>query len=224
MKLVLQLVLLGILVGYPMAVGQDPISYHRDKFLPAEPYRLLEVLALTLLCFLVGTLVEVQAGWVRLGRRYGLWKSFRKVVQSFLTPLPLAFVEEGLFRGVVLEQTIPVLRPCFFGSAMAIAFSALVFSLVHFIRPARTYAPVIGLFILGCLLGTAYIAGGHSYWLPTGLHAGGIFAIQILRPFVEYRGPSWLIGYRSYPVAGGIGIGVMILLGLYVQARFGGSQ
>jgi hypothetical protein len=223
MKLVLQLVLLGILFGYPLALGQSPLAYHEDKLLPAQPEHLLEALLLALSSIALGTLVEVRAGWISLEPRYGFSKSLRKVAQGFLTPLPLAFVEEGIFRGIVLEQTIPLLPRGWASTLVAIASSAAVFSLVHFIRPARTYAPVIGLFFLGCLLGAAYLVGGHTYWLPAGLHAGGILAIQILRPFVVYRGPAWLIGYRSYPLAGGIGIGVMLLLGLYVAARFGGG-
>ena len=220
MKLVLQAVLIGLLLGYPAALGDDPFRYHAERLLPARPGQFLEMFLVTLLAFLVGTAVEAADGWVRLGPRYGLWKTLRKVTQSFLTPLPLAVVEEGLFRGLVLDQMLRALPVGGVGSALAIVFSAAVFSGVHFIRRARTYRPALGLFVLGCLLGVAYLAGGRTYWLPVGIHAGGILATQILRPFVEYRGAAWLIGSRDYPLAGAIGISVMILLGLYAVARF----
>ena len=220
MKLVLQLVLMGTLFGYPMAIGEDPIRYHEARLLPARPREALELLLVMLSSFVIGTALEIGAGWVRLKRRYGFWKTARKVGQSFLTPLPLALVEEGLFRGVVLDQTLRAVRAGAAGTVLAIGVSAAVFSGVHFIRRVRTYWPALGLFVFGCLAGVAYLAGGKSYWLPVGLHAGGIFGTQILRPFVEYHGPLWIVGNRDTPLAGMIGISVTIFLGAYVVARF----
>jgi hypothetical protein len=221
MKLVLQGVLMGMLFGYPMALGENPLRYHEARLLPARPERLLEVLLVMSSVFLFGIVGEIAAGWVRVKRRYGLWKTLRKVGQSFLTPLPLAFVEEGIFRGLVLDQTLRALPPGRAGAALAIAISAGVFSGVHFIRRARTYWPALGLFVFGCLAGGAYLVGGRTYWLPVGLHAGGILATQLHRPFVEYHGPMWIIGTRDYPISGAIGIAAMLLLGAYVAARFG---
>lgn len=221
MKLVLQVVLLGMLFGYPMALGEDPLRYHEARFLPPRLVHLAEVLVVTVALFLAGIVVEVAAGWVLVGPRYGLPKTLRKVAQSFLTPLPLALVEEGLFRGVVFDQFLRALPPGLAGTAAAITVSAALFSGAHFLRRARTYWPVLGLFVLGCLLAVGYLAGGRTYWLPVGLHAGGILATQLHRPFATYDGPPWVIGNRDYPLAGAIGMTVMLLLGIYVAARFG---
>jgi CAAX prenyl protease-like protein len=120
----------------------------------------------------------------------------------------------------VFDQTLRAIPAGAAGAGLAIIFSAAVFSGVHFIRRARTRWPAVGLFAFGCLAAAAYLAGGKTYWLPVGLHAGGIFATQILRPFVEYRGPVWLVGNRDNPLAGAIGIFIMILLGAYVVVRF----
>jgi CAAX prenyl protease-like protein len=222
MAVVLQLVLVGFLFGYPLAVGEKPLTYHENKLLPAHPGHFVEALLVALCCFVVGTAVEIQAGWVRFERRYPASQSTSKILQSFLRPLPLAFVEEGIFRGIVLEQMVLAMPSGVFATVAATVLSAAVFSAVHFIRPAKTYGPAVGLFVLSCLLGIAYLVGGHTYWLPVGLHAGGILSIKLLLPFVQYRGPAWLIGYRSYPIAGAIGVGVMIFLSLYIVARFGG--
>ena len=35
------------------------------------------------------------------------------------------------------------------------------------------------------------------------------------RPFVEYKGPPWLVGYSSYPICGVLGVTSMAL---YVTA------
>ncbi len=220
MKLVLQGVLMGMLFGYPMALGENPLRYHEARLLPARPERLLELLLVMSSVFLFGIVGEVAAGWVRVKRRHGPWKTLRKVGQSFLTPLPLAFVEEAIFRGLVLDQMLRALPAARAGAALAIAVSAAVFSGAHFIRRARTYWPALGLFVFGCLAGAAYLAGGRTYWLPVGLHSGGILATQLHRPFVEYHGPMWIIGTREYPISGVIGIAAMLLLGAYVAARF----
>ncbi len=222
MKIILQGALMGILFGYPMALGENPLRYHAARLLPARPEPLLELLLVTPSIFLSGIVVEVAAGWVRVTRRYGPWKTLRKVGQSFLTPLPLASVEEGIFRGIVLDQMLRALPAGRAGATLAIAASAAVFSGIHFIRRARTYWPALGLFVFGCLAGGAYLAGGRTYWLPVGLHAGGILATQLHRPFVEYNGPMWIIGTRDYPLSGAIGIAGMLLLGAYVAARFSG--
>jgi CAAX prenyl protease-like protein len=223
MKAALQLVFIALLFGFPLAIGQDPVEYHRAKLPPARAAELAEGLAATLSCFIVGTFIECLAGWVELRRRYGFLKSLRKVLQGFLTPVPLAFMEEAVFRGVVLEQLLVALPDSRGGRTAAVVLSAAIFSAAHFLRPAKSYWPALGLGVLGCLLGGAYIAAGRSYWLPAGLHAGGILAIQLLRPFVVYHGPPWIIGSRSYPIAGAIGIGVLAGLGIYVALRFGGA-
>jgi hypothetical protein len=220
MKIALQLALFVILLGYPLALGRSPLLYHRDRLVPAEPWALFEALVAMLLCFLVGTGLEVSCGWVQWRPRYGAGKTLRKAGQAFLTPFPLALLEEGIFRGIVLDAFLLGLPATLWGRGTAVVASAAIFAAVHFIRPAKTYGQAGGLFVLGCLLGSAYLLGDRTYWLPVGLHAGGILAIQLLRPFVEYRGPPWLVGYRSYPIAGLIGILAMGLLGLYLTVRF----
>jgi hypothetical protein len=39
-----------------------------------------------------------------------------------------------------------------------------------------------------------------------------------LRPFVDYRGPAWLVGYRSYPICGVLGLIAMAILTAWVRA------
>lgn len=216
-----QVVLIGILLGYPLLLGENPIDYHKSKIVPAQTDRFVEVLFVTLFCFVVGIGGEMLAGWVRVAPRYGRLKSARKVVEAIIRPIPLACLEEGIFRGIVLEQMSTVLGNGLLGSIGAVGSSAAVFSAVHFIRPAPTHWPSVGLFMLGILLGTAYLVGGHSYWLPVGVHAGGVLAIKLLQPFVQYTGPNWIIGDRTYPIAGVVGICAMVFLSLYVVVRFG---
>lgn len=213
MKFVLQAVLLGLLFGFPAILGEDPIAYHRARLLPADWGVLLLVFASSALAMLPMFGVDVALGWVKIRPQYKASKSARKVLQSLLTPLPLAFVEEALFRGVVFDQLGQALTGRI-GGVVAVLSSAAIFSAVHFIRPPkRVLLPALGLFGLGVILAVAYVAGGRSYWLPVGVHAGGVLVIQLTRPFVEFRGPPWLIGYSSYPICGLFGV---VSMALYV--------
>jgi hypothetical protein len=220
MKALVQGVLLAMLAGYPMALGENPLHYHAARLVPAHPERLLELLVVTTLVLLTGIAAEVAVGWIRLTWRYGRWTTLRKVAECFLRPLPLAFVEEGIFRGIVLDQMLRALPAGRASPTLGIALSAATFAAIHLIRRVKTYWSALGLFAFGCLAGSAYLVGGKTYWLPVGLHAGGILAIQLHRPFVEYRGPTWIIGNRDYPITGLIGIGCILLLAAYVRMRF----
>jgi membrane protease YdiL (CAAX protease family) len=98
------------------------------------------------------------------------------------------------------------------GMVLAVVLSAIVFSAAHFIRPQRPAGlPGFGLFALGVALGAAYIATGRTLWVPAALHATGVWYTGVLRPFVRLQGPPWLVGYRSYPVFGVLGLVCMII-------------
>jgi hypothetical protein len=215
-----QVMLVGYLMGYPFAIGHDPLEYHKAKLLPPHPEQLIEMLIVTVGFFAVGVGGEMLAGWMHFSPRHDQKTSIRKVIESILRPVPLAFLEEGIFRGIVLEQLTVVLGNGRISTPLAIGCSATVFSALHFVRPTAKHWPVGGLFVLGILLGTAYVVGGHTYWLPVGIHAGGVLVIKFLQPFIHFTGPSWMIGTRTYPMAGLVGIGAMIFLGLYVLVRF----
>jgi hypothetical protein len=213
LKLGLQAVLLALLLLFPWFVGENPLDYLGARLLPAQWFLLFKTMGMTLLVFSLLLLVNVRGGWVRLTRLYKSSVAARKVARACLTPLPLAFMEEAVFRGVVLEQLCRSLPEDAAGRGLAVCLSALLFSAVHFFRPQkRTLLPAIGLYALGCTLGLAYLAGGHTLWLPVAIHAAGVLFIQVWRPFVEYRGPAWLVGYRSYPICGVLGLVAMAIL------------
>jgi hypothetical protein len=219
MKAALQVVLLGLLVVFPWLNGDNPLDYLSARLFPARWLLLGRTMAMTLFVFSMLTLVNIQFGWVRLTRHYRAKVAAKKVARACLTPLPLAFMEEAVFRGVILEQLCRVLPDDVAGQGVAVGISALIFSVVHFLRPQkRTLLPALGLYGLGWTLGVAYLVGGHTLWLPVAIHAAGVLFIQVFRPFVEYRGPAWLVGYRSYPICGVLGILSMAILTVWVSA------
>jgi hypothetical protein len=218
LKLALPAALLMLLILFPWVTGDNPLDYHMARLSPARWLLLFKTMAMTLFVFAMLLLINVQCGWVRLTCRYRASTAACKLIRACLTPLPLAFMEEAVFRGVGLEQFARVLPEDAIGRALAIGLSALVFSAVHFLRPQKqTLLPALGLFALGWTLGLAYLAGGHTLWLPVGIHAAGVLFIQVFRPFVEYRGPAWLVGYRSYPICGVLGLLAMAILTVWVQ-------
>jgi Type II CAAX prenyl endopeptidase Rce1-like len=210
LKLSLQLAMIGLVTAVPWAAGENLRSYFAARIGPPRWRLLAEVMGASMFTFGFYLLICRLAGWVRLTQHYHLGKSMNKLVRASLTPLPLAAMEEAVFRGVILEQMLRALPATDRGQFVAIVLSAALFSTVHFIRPQkRVFWPWIGLFGLGIVLAWAYIAGGHTLWLPVALHAGGVWYIQTTRPFVSYNGPAWLVGYRSYPICGLLGLTIM---------------
>jgi Type II CAAX prenyl endopeptidase Rce1-like len=129
-----------------------------------------------------------------------------KLIRRFLRPLPLALLEEAVFRGVLLEQLLRSFPQSQTYTGLAIALSSAVFSAVHFIKlpyPGKpVWQPAYGLFIVGCLLGFAYVIGGRSLWLPVVIHATMVFLIEVMKIYAVYRAPPWLMGYAEGQASG----------------------
>jgi membrane protease YdiL (CAAX protease family) len=217
MKVALQGALLTLLVGVPLALGENPLTYHLDRLPLARASELVSTLVPTIV--LVGSLFVVYSlgGMATFETRHSTTRILGKVGRAVLSPLPLALMEEAVFRGVVTEQFLRAWGPDRVGVGAALVVTAALFSSVHFMRPKRTvWLPWVGLFGLGLILGLAYVLAGHTYWVPVGIHAGGVLVIQISRPFTRLRGPVWLTGYPSYPISGVLGLGVMTLLMVYL--------
>jgi membrane protease YdiL (CAAX protease family) len=135
-----------------------------------------------------------------------------------VSALAIAIIEEAFFRAWLMAGMIED-----FGRPPALALSSLIYAVSHVIRaPAHFYvtsfrptaglhdlaasanrlvhpmvaAPeIIGLFLLGVLLGEAFLVTGTVY-LAIGLHAGVVIGAKlwpaIMTPGV--RLPRWLIG------------------------------
>jgi membrane protease YdiL (CAAX protease family) len=103
------------------------------------------------------------------------WDGVSASLQTALlvpTFVVMAFFEEIVCRGYLLQNLIDIRRPVF-----GIAFSATVFWLLHALNPAAWSSPLIGLnlFGAGISLALAYRATGNI-WFPTAMHFGWNFA------------------------------------------------
>src|SRR5262245_40390701 len=172
---------LVILVGTPLALGIPPLDALRQAFPLPVPWRDMAV-AFAIMFFPAWALygLYVLGGWVRIEALHNP-KIFRaKLIRRFWGPWPLATLEAAVFRGTLLEQLLRSFPESTGYTVLAIVISSVVFSAVHFIKPFAgkpVWQPAYGLFIIGCLLGLAYVIGGRSLWLPIVMHAAAVFAI-----------------------------------------------
>jgi membrane protease YdiL (CAAX protease family) len=131
--------------------------------------------------------------------------------------LPLATFEEGVFRGILLENLLRSLPPSPVFTALAIVLSSAVFASVHFVKPAKgkpVRQAAYGYFLAGCLFGLAYVVGGRSLWLPIVVHATAVFSIEVPRLYVVFEGPRWLVGFSESPQSGLLGSIGVVLVGI----------
>ena len=176
MKASVQTVMLAFLFGLPWAIGFDPIQYHLSWFLSPPGRPILVALGLTIGVFGSYQLLNVVNGWMKLARKYNFSKTVKKVCRSFLTPVPLAIVEEAVFRRCRFwDQLLDAFPATSSGLIFAVLLSAFIFCSVHFIRPLKkTILPAIGLFSLGIVLAISYILAGRNCWLPITIHSAGV--------------------------------------------------
>lgn len=215
----IQIIWLLILFVFPWAIGVDPLTYWTERFASPSWITTLVLFFTFLLIFAVAYGFEFAQGWVKIQPQWDERTRRGKLVRRFFTPIPLALIEEAVFRGVLLEQIYQAMTPGIAAGAVAVIGAAAIFSAVHFVRPGYPGKPVwqasVGFFMAGCLFGVAYLCGGHTLWFPIAVHSAGIFGTEVMRLYVVYQGPPLLVGYPAYPHCGLCGaIGLLIMAGV----------
>jgi hypothetical protein len=199
-----------ILIGTPLALGIHPVEAFQRAFPTPVPWRNIGIACALMLGSTYATYAFFWIeGWIRFEPQGDQATRRAKLFRRFLPgPLPLATFEEGVFRGVLLEQVLRSLPESQVWTAVAIVLTSAAFASVHFVKPAKgkpVYQAAYGYFLVGCLFGLAYVVGGRSLWLPIALHASAVFGIEVLRLYVKFDGPRWLIGFAESPQSGLIG-------------------
>jgi membrane protease YdiL (CAAX protease family) len=181
----------------------------------------------------------------------GLFKLLTHLPGTLAAAMLIAIIEEAFFRAVLLGG----MRDDF-GSRPALILSAAVYALAHLVRaparfqlhgihplagfevlgasfgqfsdPAALLPPFIGLFLLGLVLGEAFLLTGTVYF-SLGMHAGFVVGAKSWR-FAAAAGsslPIWLVGDTRPPLIGGAGawiIALMLLLLIKPLSRTTGSS
>ena len=216
-RIATQVILLSVILGYPMLKGRTPLEYYGSLMPWDQSWSFAHGAAASSLFLCALFLVWITSDLLRVDVHHSRRKWIRRLALLPATALFGAFVEELLFRGVVMAD---IMESVLFSHApwFAIAISTLVFTMAHYVRAVKRRWTVGGHIALGVLLSVAFLRT-RTLWLPAGLHAGGILLIMGIRPFVRYRGPAWLIGASIFPFAGVAGIIGLVMMTAYVWTR-----
>ncbi|WP_291573026.1 JDVT-CTERM system glutamic-type intramembrane protease, partial [Bradyrhizobium sp.] len=199
-----------IIFGTPLALGISPREWFHQEFPTPVPWRdIIVAFWIMLLPIWLMYALCITVGWVRIQPKHDAATRRIKLLRRFIGPLPLATLEEAVFRGVLLEKLLRSFPEGRGYAALAIMVTSAIFASMHFIKtpaPDRSiWQPAWGLFIVSCLFGLAYLVGGRSLWLPIAMHSAAIFGIEPVKLYVAYQGPPWIIGYSEFPNCGLLG-------------------
>lgn len=155
----------------------------------------------------------------------------------------IAIIEEGFFRAFLLGGMVED-----FGRGGALAISSAFYALAHLVRaperfylarfdaaaglhnlaaslaqllhPAAALPALAGLFLLGMVLGEAFLVTGTVY-LSAGIHAGLVIGAK-LWPYSG--GPHWIVGYGRPALISGEAAWLMALVILALIPRLAGKR
>ncbi|GAB4462170.1 MAG: type II CAAX endopeptidase family protein [Elainellaceae cyanobacterium] len=168
--------------------------------------------------------VQVWLGWSHwqgkpLSRSVGLSLS-----AVGLLGLLVGLVEELVFRGF-LPLALSVDLSLDGGMWLAVTIANLLFSLLHLVWEGReTVSQLPGLLVMGLVLSGACWTAGGNLGLAWGLHAGWIAAIASLETLGNLeptgRVPAWVTGLEGKPLAGLLGLMLMLGTAIALAAIF----
>jgi membrane protease YdiL (CAAX protease family) len=164
------------------------------------------------------------------------------IPKYFISAIAIAFIEEAFFRAFLLGGMSGD-----FGNRAALIASASIYAVAHLVRsPARFYVTgyepaaglmtlahsidqftdpavaiptLIGLFLLGIVLGEAYILTGSVYF-SIGLHCGFVLGAKMWPKIILNRAaiPWWIASRGAIPLVGGV-VAWVIAIAIFVMLR-----
>lgn len=146
----------------------------------------------------------------------------RVILEGLIVAIALGFAEELLFRGWLLDELQRDYHP-----HVALWANALVFALLHFIKPLeairRTWPQLPGLLLLGLTLVWAKRSCHSRLGLPIGFHAGLVWGYYIINvgQLIHYSGrvPDWITGVDRNPLAGIMGLLFLSVIAFWMRRR-----
>jgi len=170
------------------------------------------------------------------------------IPKYLLAAVAIAFIEEAFFRAFLLGG---MKRD--YGDRVALIASAAIYSIAHLVRsPARFYVTgyqptaglvtlahsidqftnpaiaiptLIGLFLLGIVLGEAYILTGTVYF-SIGLHCGFVLGSKLWPKIILNRAaiPWWIAGGGAIPLIGGAAAWIIAITIFATLRQITGAQ
>ncbi|MBP0000694.1 MAG: CPBP family intramembrane metalloprotease [Cyanobacteria bacterium SID2] len=154
--------------------------------------------------------LETVFGWV--AWRVSELPVYRLLFEAVLVGSAVGFAEEFLFRGWLWDELRRDLSV-----SMATVANAVLFALLHFLKPfpevIRTFPQFLGLLVLGLALVGAKCRTEERLGFSIGLHGGlvGGYYIANVGQLIAYTGtvPDWVTGIDNNPLAGVLGVGLL---------------
>ncbi|MEA5582282.1 type II CAAX endopeptidase family protein [Nodularia harveyana UHCC-0300] len=146
----------------------------------------------------------------------------RIIIEGLIVSLAVGFAEELLFRGWLLNELERDYNP-----SLALGINAVVFAVLHFIKPLQAIIETLPQFPALVLLGLTQVWGKRwrrgRLGLPIGLHGGLVWGYYIINVggLIEYSGqvPDWITGVNQNPLQGVMGVVFMGILALWMRWR-----
>ncbi len=166
-------------------------------------------------------LIMAAAGWAEFQEAENITPI---LIEGLLVGLGVGLAEEFVFRGWLLDEL-----ELDYGAIAALWLNALLFSVSHYLKPVaemiRTFPQFFGLTLLGLILVWAKRQTRYRLGLAIGLHSGLIWGYYIINVgnLVRYTGtvPEWVTGIDRNPLAGLLGILLLLILALWVRGGWG---
>lgn len=179
-----------------------------------SPVNLLAWFMMGLLLAIIGLVtlltIESSLNWVE-WQRENIPQTRKLILPLLGLSLMVGLVEELIFRGWMLTELTSNYSYYISG-----AISSLIFACLHLVWERQNTLPQLpGLWLMGMVLVTARLTANGNLGLAWGLHTGWVWVLAIttsaeLMIYTD-KGSPWLKGFRNEPLAGLVGI--LLLLG-----------
>ncbi|MEM1392527.1 MAG: lysostaphin resistance A-like protein [Cyanobacteria bacterium P01_H01_bin.150] len=200
---------------------QTPAFRHYGlEFTRKNGVELLQGLAIGLISVLLLFALQGILGWLNFEQPS--FSMVQLVLEGFITGLGVAFAEELFFRGLIYDE---LQRD--YNSKSVVWATAIIFALLHFIKPLpviiSTSPQFLGLLLLGLACVWAKRSSRGRLGLPIGLHGGLVWGNYIIEvgKLIKYSGtvPQWVTGVNNNPLAGVMGLLSLLLLALWMRQK-----
>ncbi|HUA35333.1 MAG TPA: CPBP family intramembrane glutamic endopeptidase [Candidatus Binataceae bacterium] len=193
---------------------------------------------------ILGALALAMGGWASAS----LAAAASRFPKYLLSAIAIAIMEEAFFRAFLLGG---LKRD--FGRMGALILSAAVYSIAHLVRspsafyvngfepgaglitlahsvdqmrhPTTAIPVMLGLFLLGIVLGEAFLQTGNVY-LSAGLHCGFVLGSKLWPKLIAGRNaiPLWLAGVGPVPLIGGAAAWAMAIVLFFLLRPLGADR
>lgn len=203
------------------AYNQPQILRHYGlEFTRLNGVELLSGLVMGIINITILFVVQGWLGWL-------VWQQpkislLQVILEGLIVGLGVAFAEELVFRGWLLDELERDYQP-----SLALGIDAAAFAILHFIRPLEAIIQTLPQFPALVLLGLTQVWGkrwrGGRLGLPIGLHGGLVWGYYIINVggLIKYSGqvPEWVTGVNNNPLQGVMGVLFMSVLAWWMRGR-----